>query len=149
MNDNQPKPASVAEIAKRARKAWRAKVIATLPQECSDADFDAIITGVCENVEKIWFARLAKMQKIHERELQQLRGKLRGFCEAHDVDSDSCPCCEAVHERELREQSEANTKRIKKVVKELRTHAEWMGTPVGYESKDFEAMFQRADEAMK
>jgi hypothetical protein len=57
------------EIVERARKVWRAKVISTLPKECSDADFDYIITRACQE----WSAHGALDLII---ENQQLRKQL-------------------------------------------------------------------------
>jgi predicted signal transduction protein with EAL and GGDEF domain len=37
---------------------------------------------------------------------------------------------------------------MREALKELLKHAEWSGTPRGYEAKDFEPMFERAESAL-
>jgi DNA repair exonuclease SbcCD ATPase subunit len=57
----------LTEIAERARKAWRAKVIATLPNECTDADFDGIVTRACEEAMALRYAQdFTDVEQLHQ-----------------------------------------------------------------------------------
>ena len=66
----------LTEIVERARKEWRVKVIATLPRDCTDSDFDNIITRAVEEWEKEinrrWHEDSKKEQAILKKCQQEL-----------------------------------------------------------------------------
>ena len=104
-------------------------------------------------VEKIWYGRLAKMQKIHERELQELREQLEeadsrilSYITARESDKNFW--------QSKLQQTEADTRRLAKATKVLLGWMKYVRLPCGqYSVKPLERAEAEAsaaiDEAIK
>jgi hypothetical protein len=156
-----PKTASVAGIVQRAKQEIKDLFAVNsgdytpthAEKQNVDVMLEEVVTRSCEEVEAIWYDRLAKMQKIHERELQELRERLEegdsrilSYITARESDKNFW--------QSKLQQAEADRRRLAKATKVLLGWMKYVRLPCGqYSVKPLERAEAEAsaaiDEAIK
>ena len=104
----------LTEISEKAKKV----VLAIEELDMVSLSLDAVAEVTCalqwatEQQRSAVEKAAGELADKHASEIAQLRQQLRGFCEVHDADCGSCPCCEAVNERAKLLQAEADRERL-------------------------------------